>query len=187
MTTVTVHPDPSNPHAPQTRTEPSVAPLPVDFNQKPTARDFPIGQGDAFTQGALPGLGAPYPGGSVMPGPVTPTQAVINRDQKTARFQDRRGRVIGIRRMGAGDRMRVMRVLGSEGTENLLYFGHAMLAACVRLFDGEELPMPTSRNEIEALVDRLDDDGLDAIAKAIEGAGWNNQTADASVLAEAKN
>lgn len=135
-----------------------------------------------------------YPGGSILnsssmnaPLVETPTQAVVNQALKHVRTRDNRGRIIGLKKLGAGDRMRVMRILGGALTENIVYFGHAMLAAHVREFDGEAVPAPTSALQIEALVGLLDDDGLEAIATAIEETGWNKRADDASTLAAAKN
>lgn len=197
MTTVTIHDIPGGPEvtvtpagpAPQVPTQPALPPLPVDFNRKPTSRDYPIGDPAHAAQGSSP---APYAFGSALAagGPPmieTPTQAAVNAAQKHIRVRDANGRVIGIKKLGAGERMKMMRILGGTLSDNIAYFGHAMLAAAVRELDGEAKPMPTSAAQIEALVELLDDDGLTAIAEGIQKAGWIKAQDDKSLLDDAKN
>lgn len=117
----------------------------------------------------------------------TPSEAVIKSAVKSARVTDSRNRVIGIIRPSAGFRMRLMRVLGGELTGNPVYFGHAMLAACVRELDGEPVPAPTTSIQIEALVERLDDEGLNAIAQGMQEQFGLGATPDSEAVEAAKN
>lgn len=97
----------------------------------------------------------------------TPTQDVVNAANASVTVTDARGRVIGLRKLSPLDRMRLFRVVGSEGVKNEFYFGYATLAYHVTSIDGEAVVRPTNEMQLEALVQRLDDDGLAAIAKGV--------------------
>jgi hypothetical protein len=88
----------------------------------------------------------------------------VSRD---AMVEDASGRKIGIKKLKPSERMNVMLLVGSEASQNEVYFGHAVLAAAVTSIDGDPVFPPTARSEIDVLVDRLDDEGLEAV-----GAGY---------------
>jgi hypothetical protein len=118
----------------------------------------------------------------------TPSQQIVNRDLKSLRFQDKRGRMIGVIKPTAAFRMRMLRMLGGELSQNPMYAGMAMMASCVRELDGELLPEPTAPLQVEALVARLDDDGMDAIGEAMrKHFGIGDQETQDQAIATAKN
>jgi hypothetical protein len=99
---------------------------------------------------------------------MLPSQLVLNRQLASTRFVDERGRLIGIVKPNPAFRMRMLRMAGSELVQNAPYMGLFMLAASVREIDGEQLPEPTSPLQVEHLVQRLDQEGLDAIGEAMQ-------------------
>lgn len=95
----------------------------------------------------------------------------------TATTTDSRGRKIAIKKLSPLDRMRLFKLLGADGSQNPMLFGYAALAASVTSIDGVTEHMPTSEAQLYALVERLGDEGLDAIAEAHRehfGAGEDN-------------
>jgi hypothetical protein len=97
----------------------------------------------------------------------SPSQVIVKAAAKTSSHTDALGRVIRVRRLGPVDRMRLFRLLGSEDSGNSAYLSYALMAASVTAIDGEAFGAPASRKEIEALIQRLDDEGLAAIGVAL--------------------
>lgn len=96
---------------------------------------------------------------------ATPTQAIVKAASQTATVTDARGRSIAIRKLGPLDRMKLFEVVGPENSRNEQYVGYAALAFIVSAIDGEPVARPNSKLALEALVQRLDDDGMDAVAR----------------------
>ena len=83
-------------------------------------------------------------------------------------ISDARGRRLVVKKLKAIARMRLMKILGAEGSSNPNYAAYAILAAsCIKINDVPYAEFAGSLLEIEAKVTTLDDDGLDAIAKAL--------------------
>lgn len=78
------------------------------------------------------------------------------------RVTDSRGRVIGVRRFDALTRARLFRVLGKDLAENGPLVDLMATAFTVAELDGEAIPTPASVAQIEALIARLGDEGLEA-------------------------
>lgn len=111
----------------------------------------------------------PVSPGTVQPqanAPQAPSAAVIADANKPLVTTDARGRQIGYRKPSALDRYRVSKMLGGEIATNQEAAGMAMLAYCCTSIDGEAVPMPNSERAIEALIVRLDNDGINAISMA---------------------
>jgi hypothetical protein len=79
---------------------------------------------------------------------------------------DSRGRVLVVRKMNALDRLRVFELIGAENASNEPYLGYANLAYSVESIDGGPLPVPRTKLALEGAVQKLDDDGLAAVAQA---------------------
>lgn len=94
----------------------------------------------------------------------TPTQAIVRAANRITDVVDGLGRTLGIRRMGALDRMKLFEVVGPENSKNEPYLGHAALAFVVGTIDGEAVPRPATKAQLEALVQRLGDEGIGAVA-----------------------
>jgi len=104
---------------------------------------------------------------------ATPSQEVVQRANKSVTVTDTGGRVIVVKRLAPLQRMRLLEILGPQLSQNEAYFGQAALAAAVRSIDGEQVPFPSSKRELEALVVRLDDAGFEAVNRAaFEIAGY---------------
>ena len=80
---------------------------------------------------------------------------------------DTRGRLLSLRRLSVLDRLRLYEAAGAELSRNDRWLGLAVLAASVAAIDGVPVPMPASKAGIEAAVQRLDEEGLAAVAAGL--------------------
>lgn len=103
----------------------------------------------------------------VKPAGASPSEEVVRDANAVVHVTDARGRKWGVKRLGPAKRMRLFAILGNDLAQNQMYLGHAALAASVVDVDGEEIPFPQTALLLEALVQRMDDDGLEAVAGAI--------------------
>lgn len=83
--------------------------------------------------------------------------------------QDKAGRVIALRRLGVVEQLRLFKVLGPELAENRAYVGLARVAAAVAALDGIPVPFPAGEAGIEAVLERLGEDGVAAVGAALLG------------------
>jgi len=80
---------------------------------------------------------------------------------------DARGRVLLLRKLSVLDRLRLFEAAGAELSRNDRWLGLAILAASVAAIDGVPVPVPASKAGIEAVVQRLDEAGLAAVAAGL--------------------
>jgi len=98
----------------------------------------------------------------------TPSAAMVKSAAQPVEVADELGRIIRIRKLNALDRMRLLEAIGSSGAEIPQYVGYAVLAASVIAINGTLESPPRTKKDIEFLVQRLDDAGLNAVAKAYQ-------------------
>lgn len=99
---------------------------------------------------------------------------------------DAMGRRLRVKKPNPYQRMRLFRIIGSTDATNDPYMGYAALAISVTEIDGEAVTFPSTQLQIEALVQRLDDAGMEAVAGYFLKIG-EAEKAEQEVLAEAKN
>ena len=80
---------------------------------------------------------------------------------------DANGRELVLRRMTSLDRLRLFKALGPMLSQNNAYLGMAMLAASVVAIDTIPVPAPVTEGQLEALVGRLGNVGIEAVASAL--------------------
>jgi hypothetical protein len=102
----------------------------------------------------------------------TPSGRIVAAAVAPLTVRDGDGRDLVLRRLGPLDRLRLFKTLGSELAQNPPYLGMAMLAASVTAIDDIPVPVPATEAQVEALVLRLGDSGMAAIA-----AGLSERTA----------
>jgi hypothetical protein len=96
--------------------------------------------------------------------PLTPSESIVAEANGTVIVTDARGRAITIKRLNALDRMRMFEAIGADNCANPTYLGYAGLAYMVVDIDGDRVTIPRTKLQFEALIGRLEDDGLNAIA-----------------------
>lgn len=93
----------------------------------------------------------------------TPSAQIVREAVQETEIKDARGRVLSMRKPGIVARMRLIDMVGPETAMNQPYMMHAIAARWVTAIDGEAVVPPGKKSELEALCQRLDDDGLDAV------------------------
>jgi hypothetical protein len=100
----------------------------------------------------------------------TPSQLLIAAAARLETASDSLGRRLTMRRLTAVDRLRLFKAVGPELAQNPPYFGMAALAATVIDIDGVPVPPPTTEAQLESLVQRLGDEGIEAVARLFDKA-----------------
>jgi hypothetical protein len=98
----------------------------------------------------------------------TPSQDIIAAANAKVIVQDARKRQLEVRKLKTLDSMRLFEIIGADNSANQQYLGFAMLAYSVVSIDGDSVGRPTTKLALEAIVQRLDDDGFAAVAKAMK-------------------
>jgi len=80
---------------------------------------------------------------------------------------DSEGRRLHLRRLNALDKLRLFKAAGPALAQNDPWLGMAVLACSVTAIDDVPVPMPGTEPQIEAMVARLGDAGIEAIAAAL--------------------
>lgn len=97
----------------------------------------------------------------------TPSARLISAAQAAPATVDRQGRRLELRRLTALDKLRLFKAAGPVLAQNQPWLGMAVLACSVCAIDDVPVPAPASEGQIEALVQRLGDDGIAAVAAVL--------------------
>jgi hypothetical protein len=97
----------------------------------------------------------------------TPSASIVKAAAQTISVTDSNGRAIKLRKITPLERMRLFEIVGPENVKNEAYFGYAVLAAHVCEIDGDPVPHISSKATLEAVVQRLGDEGLQATSKGV--------------------
>jgi hypothetical protein len=96
----------------------------------------------------------------------SPSAQIVSAAMAPLVVRDADGRELVLRRLTALDRLRLFKALGPSLSQNSLYLGMATLAAAVTAIDTIPVPCPVTEGQLEALVGRLGDTGIAAVAAA---------------------
>lgn len=99
---------------------------------------------------------------------MTPTETVLAGTGELPEVSDAGGRRITLRRLSALDKLRLFKAAGPVLAQNQPWLGMAVLACSVTAIDGVPVPAPVTEPQIEAMVARLGDPGIEAIAAALD-------------------
>jgi hypothetical protein len=97
----------------------------------------------------------------------TPSARLVAAAQAAPDVCDASGRRLGLRRLTALDKLRLFKAAGPVLAQNQSWLGMAVLAASVVAIDDVPVPAPSTEAQVEALVARLGDEGLAAVADAL--------------------
>ena len=98
----------------------------------------------------------------------TPSEEIVRAARRPSEVEDANGRKIGIRKMGALDRLKMFEVIGPENSKNEPYLGYAALAFHVGSIDGDPVSRPATKLQLEGLIQRLGDEGMEAVGEAVQ-------------------
>jgi hypothetical protein len=107
---------------------------------------------------------------------TTPTDLILANASKTIQVRDCKGRNLTVRRINAIDRLRLLKAAGPDLSQNDAWLNMAALTLSLVEIDGTPRPAPVNERQIENLITELGDEGLRAVAKAL------NENDDAQLL-----
>jgi hypothetical protein len=145
-------------HAPSTRYGANLEPLKTWL---PSATSIPASKPLALAAQPQP---APFVQPVAAP---TPTQQIVDDANRIEYTTDSLGRTLGVTRINAKLRRRVLGAMSPEnGEKGQLLFMSMIACACVSI-DGVPVPFPMQEFTLNALIDRLEQEGMDAIGLCI--------------------
>lgn len=115
------------------------------------------------------------------PAAVTNTDAAPFDRKAVHVVVDAKGRRIAVRRMTPLQRVRLLRTVGAEASANQAWLEFAFAAASVVSIDDSPETVATVK-EVEAMIARLDEDGIDAM-KPVLAKIYNDDATEASAEA----
>jgi len=98
---------------------------------------------------------------------MTPTATILTAASTPAVVVDDGGRRLLVRRLTALDRLRLFKAAGPELAQNQPWLGMALIASSVVAIDDIPVPPPANETQIEAMIGRLGDCGVTAVARAL--------------------
>lgn len=112
----------------------------------------------------------------------TPTDEVIAKAKAEVIITDDKGRSIKLKKPGVLAQYRLIEVLG-DSAKNEVYMGMVMPLIFVAEIDGEAVFSPAKKSEVEALIQRLDEEGIAAVMAGVqENFGKSDPAADQATL-----
>lgn len=99
---------------------------------------------------------------------MTPTTSILTSAAASETVTDDDGRRLAIRRLTALDRLRLFKAAGPVLAQNQPWLGMALIASSVNAIDDVPTPTPANEAQIEAMVARLGDSGISAVAQALQ-------------------
>jgi hypothetical protein len=99
---------------------------------------------------------------------MTPSASILAAATAAETIVDGDGRRLSIRRMTALDRLRLYKAAGASLSQNQPWLGMAFIACSVGAIDDVPVPAPSNELQIEAMIARLGDAGVAAVAQALQ-------------------
>ncbi|GGY07106.1 hypothetical protein [Paludibacterium paludis] len=98
---------------------------------------------------------------------AAPAASLQARLDRTVEVTDALGRTLTLKKPGVLDQLHLIETLGATA-KNDMYLNIVVPILYVVAIDGDTVYKPASKRELEAIVQRLDEDGLQAVAKGVE-------------------
>lgn len=102
----------------------------------------------------------------IVPGEA-PSASIVQDANRVVRVKDRRGRTLGIKRPGVLAQFRLIEIVGGDVARNDVYMGMALPLFWLVEIDGEAIYPPTTKAELEVLIKRVEEEGIEAIVLGI--------------------
>lgn len=94
---------------------------------------------------------------------ATPSEELVRQAIQEETVTDARGRKITLRKPGVLAQFKIVEAVGPETAANQTYMQMVNPLIYVGAIDGDDVFLPATKREVEALIQRLDDDGLAAV------------------------
>lgn len=112
-----------------------------------------------------------------------PSAQLVQAAAKQVVISDAKGRAITLSRPGVLAQFRLIESVGPETAKNEVYMGMVLPLIFVTDIDGEPVFQPANKLQLEALIQRLGDDGVEAVHKGVtEHFGARDPEADKAAL-----
>lgn len=111
---------------------------------------------------------------------LKPSQEVVAAANTEVTVTDAKGRLIILKRPGVLAQFRLVEVMG-DSAKNAVYMNMILPLIFVASIDGDSVAKAT-KAQIEALIQRLDDEGVEAVAEAVQK-NWGKQDPEADQAA----
>lgn len=98
---------------------------------------------------------------------MTPSAVILASAMATQTIVDDQGRRLTICRLHALDRLRLFKAAGPLLAQNQPWLGMALVACSVAAIDDVPFPSPVNEPQIEAMIARLGDAGIAAVASSL--------------------
>lgn len=115
---------------------------------------------------------------------MTPSASIVAAATAAQTVVDSDGRRLMLRQLTALDKLRLFKAAGPLLAQNQPWLGLAILACSVASIDDVPVPPLVSELQIEAMVNRLGDTGIAAVARAVQR---NAEPKRSELLANAGN
>lgn len=100
-------------------------------------------------------------------GEGSPSQQVIAKAVQEVNVTDSRGRVITLKKPGPLAQYRLVEAIG-DSAKNEVYMGMILPMIFISKIDGDPVLLPNTKAQVEALIQRLDDEGIDAVMRGVQ-------------------
>jgi hypothetical protein len=113
----------------------------------------------------------------------TPSQELARATNAEVSVTDAKGRAITLKKPGVLAQYNMILMLGAEAAANQVYVNMVLPVMFVTAIDGDPVSRVTKRTELDALIQRLDDEGIEAVMSGVtENFGKPNSEKDAQAL-----
>lgn len=96
-----------------------------------------------------------------------PSAEVVAKAQQEFTAVDTAGRTITLKKPGVLAQYRLIELVGGEAAKNEVYMAMILPLIFVTAIDEDAVFMPSSKRELDALIQRLDEHGIAAVANAV--------------------
>ena len=98
---------------------------------------------------------------------AAPSEQLIKQATQPVTVQDAKGRTIHMQKPGVLAQYRLVEAVGNEAAKNEMYMAMVMPLIYVFQIDDDPVIQPSTKLQVDALIQRLDEDGIDAVMAAI--------------------
>lgn len=98
---------------------------------------------------------------------LSPSEELIAKASAEQVVEDSTGRIITLRKPSVLAQYRLVEMLG-ETAKNQVYMGMVLPLLYVSAINDDKLPALSTKREVEALIQRLDEAGIEAIMKGVQ-------------------
>lgn len=97
----------------------------------------------------------------------TPSEQLVKEAKREATVTDARGRKIRLVRPGPLAQFNLVKLVGGAAASNQVYMGMILPLIFVQGIDEVLVSMPQTERELEALIERLGEDGITAVMEGV--------------------